>query len=148
MSCVMLFGIGDLGGWVLEFLARSEGVGTIITCDVREDWGAMKTECAAIGAGQQGYNKRIKFEKCDVNDIDETAELLKKYNPDVIYSALTLLGWLEMRVIPQAIGPKYHKASEGESWYHRPSGEQFFPRRCKSGVMEKWPGASRWRGQH
>lgn len=26
MSCVMLFGIGDLGGWVLEFLARSEGV--------------------------------------------------------------------------------------------------------------------------
>jgi len=111
MSCVMLFGIGDLGGWVLEFLARSEGVGTIITCDVREDWGTMKTECAAIGAGQQGYNKNIKFEKCDVNEIDETAELLKKYNPDVIYSALTLLGWLEMRVIPQAIGPKYHKAT-------------------------------------
>lgn len=111
MSCVMLFGIGDLGGWVLEFLARSEGVSTIISSDIREDWAFMKTECAAIGAGQQGYNKTIKFEKCDVNDIDETAELLKKYNPDVIYSALTLLGWLEMRVIPQAVGPKYHKAS-------------------------------------
>lgn len=59
----------------------------------------MKMECAAIGAGQQGYNKTIKFEKCDVNDIDATAELLKKYNPGMIYSGMTLMGWLEMRPI-------------------------------------------------
>lgn len=110
-NTVMMFGIGDLGGWVLEFLSRSEGVSTIITCDIREEWGSMKTNCAAIGAGQQGYCKTIKFEKCDVNDIDETAELLKKYNPDVIYSALTLLGWLEWRVVPQAIGIKFDKAT-------------------------------------
>ena len=30
---VMIVGLGDLGGWVLEFLARCEGVGTIITAD-------------------------------------------------------------------------------------------------------------------
>ena len=107
---VMMFGIGDLGGWVLEFLARSQGISTIITCDAREVWGSMKTECAAIGAGQQGYCKRIKFEKCDVNDIDETAELLAKYNPDVIYSAVTSLGWVEMRVVASAIGPRFHEA--------------------------------------
>ena len=110
---VMIFGIGDLGGWVLEFLARSEGISTIITCDVREDWGSMKTECAAIGAGQQGYSKTIKFERCDVNDIEATAELLKKYSPDMICSTLTLLGWAEMRVATRAVGPKFHKASAG-----------------------------------
>ena len=59
----------------------------------------MKKECAAIRAGQQGYNKTIRCEKCDVNDIDATAELLKKYDPDMIYSALTLMEWLEMRPI-------------------------------------------------
>lgn len=111
MSTVMLFGIGDLGGWVLEFIARSEGISNIIACDIRDDFPRMKTECVAIGAGQQGYTKTIKFEKCDVNDIDATAELLKKYHPDVIYSALTLLGWMEMRVIPRAVGPDYHKAA-------------------------------------
>lgn len=86
MSTVMLFGIGDLGGWVLEFLARSQGVSTIITCDIREEWAFIKTECAAIGAGQQGYDKTIKFVQCDINEVDETAELLIKYNPDIIYS--------------------------------------------------------------
>lgn len=107
MNCVMLFGLGELGGWVLEFLARSPGVDNIITCDFREDWGYMKTESAAIGAGQQGYDKTIKFEKCDVNNIDATSELIHKYNPNMIYSALTLLGWLEIRILPEAIGPKY-----------------------------------------
>ena len=78
-NTVMLFGLGDLGGWVLEFLARCEGVGTIITADLREDWGVRKTNTAAIGAAQQGYYKTIKFYKCDVRDIDGTAELLKTY---------------------------------------------------------------------
>jgi hypothetical protein len=111
MSTVMLFGIGDLGGWTLEFLARSEGVSNIIACDIREDFPRMKTECVAIGAGQQGYTKDILFQKCDVTDTDATVELLKKHNPDVIYSALTLLGWMEMRVIPRAVGEDYHKAT-------------------------------------
>lgn len=108
---VMMFGVGDLGGWVMEFLARREGLDTIIACDVREDWGVMKVNCAATGAGHEGYSKTMKFEKCDVNDIDGTAELIKKYNPDVIYSGLTLLGWLAMRVIPRAVGPKFHLAT-------------------------------------
>ncbi len=108
---LMMFGLGDLGGWVLEFLCRREGLSTIIACDMREDWGRLKVECAATGAGQEGYCKTMKFEKCDVNDIDATAELLKKYNPDVIYSGLTLMGWREMRVIPRAVGAKFHKAT-------------------------------------
>ena len=93
---VIIFGLGDLGGWVLEFLARCEGVGTIIATDLREDWGVRKTNTAAIGAAQQGYDKTIKFHKCDVRDIDGTAELLKTINPDLIYSNVTLAGWLAM----------------------------------------------------
>jgi hypothetical protein len=108
---LMMFGVGDLGGWVLEFLARREGLGTIIACDVREHWGTMKVDCAASGAGQEGYCKTMKFEKCDVNDTDRTAELIKKYSPDVIYSGLTLCGWIPLRVIPEAVGPKYDKAT-------------------------------------
>ncbi|MFC1912428.1 hypothetical protein ACFLXG_04670 [Chloroflexota bacterium] len=109
-NTVMMFGIGSLGGWVLEFLARSEGINTIVACDAREDWGSMKTECAAIGAGQQGYNKTIKFEKCDVNDTDATAELIKKHNPDIIYSALTLLAWADWSFISDAIGLSFHRS--------------------------------------
>ena len=107
---VMMFGIGSLGGWVLELLARSPGISTIITCGRQEGSASMKTECAAIGAGQEGYSKVIKFEKCDVNDIDSTAELIKRYNPDVIYSALALLAWGDWNPISHAIGAKFERA--------------------------------------
>ena len=36
---VMVFGIGELGGWVPEFLARGEDISTIITCDVKRRLG-------------------------------------------------------------------------------------------------------------
>jgi len=83
-NTVMIFGLGDLGGWVLEFLARRVGVSTIIGCDKRKDWGSKKINVAASGAGAEGYDKTMVFEECDVFDTDRTAELIKKYEPDLI----------------------------------------------------------------
>ena len=97
---VMVFGLGDLGGWVLEFLARQQSLSAIITADPREDYGTMKTNTAACGSGHMGYSKTMKFEKCDVFDIDSTAELLKKYNPDFIYASMTQLSWWVPTFLP------------------------------------------------
>ncbi len=94
---VMIVGCGDVGGWVLEFLARSAGVSTIVTVDIREDWGILKTNAAAVGAGHQGYSKTIRFYKCDVNDINTTVDLLKDVKPDLIFSALSMLGFKAQR---------------------------------------------------
>ena len=110
-SSLMIFGLGDLGGWALEFLARRKGLSTIIAADVREDWATVKTHCASIGAGLEGNSKRILFEKCNVREIDATAELINKYKPDVIYSTVTLGGWLSGRGIAQAFGKKYHQTT-------------------------------------
>jgi len=87
---VMLFGIGSIGGWVLEFLARSEGIDTIVAADAREDYGRSKVDGAAVGAAHMGYSKRIEFRGCDVFDIDRTAELLKGVDPEVIYNGMAL----------------------------------------------------------
>lgn len=108
---LMIFGLGDLGGWVLEFLARREGVGSIVTIDRREDYSAVKTDCAAVGSGLEGHSKNIKFEKCDINDIERTAELIKRYTPDVIYSCLTVSGWLARRNLSKIMGQDYYKAN-------------------------------------
>ena len=108
---LMIFGLGDLGGWALEFLARCEGIGTIITADLREEEGITKTHTAAVGAAQLGYYKTIKFQKCNVQDIDATAELLKTVNPDFIYSTLTLTAWSQLAFFPREIEKKAEKAS-------------------------------------
>jgi hypothetical protein len=108
---VMLFGPGDLGGWVLEFLARQEGVSTIITVGRREQYGALKAQGAAAGSGHMGYYKTIKFEKCDVSDIDRTAELLSKYNPDFIYNSTGILAPTLLRFLPHDVNLKLQRIS-------------------------------------
>ncbi len=100
---VMIFGIGDLGGWVMEFLARRQGVTEIIACDKREDWGSRKVNVVAAGSGAEGYNKTLKFEQCDVSDIDRTAELINKYKPDLIYSGMTLMSWTVATFFPKDV---------------------------------------------
>lgn len=99
----MIFGLGDLGGWVLEFLARREGISTIITADPKEEYGELKTASAATCAGHLGFSKTIKYEKCDVFDIDRTAELLQKYNPDFIYASMTQMSWWVPTFLPHEV---------------------------------------------
>lgn len=109
----MIFGLGDLGGWVLEFLSREPGVSTIITADARKQYGLIKTHGAAAGSGHMGYNKNIVFEECDVYDVDRTAELLHKYNPDLIYSSMGLLSPQVPAYLPKDLYKKHHKISGG-----------------------------------
>ena len=54
----------------------------------------------------QGYYKTIKFYKCDVRDIDGTAELLNNIQPDLVYSAVTLQSWWVRRLLAKDIMEK------------------------------------------
>jgi len=97
---VMVFGLGEVGAWVMHLLARQEGVSTIIGCARREDYGTLLADFVAASAGIAGYSKTIKFERCDVGDTDAAAELINRYDPDLIFGGMTLLGWQWTRKIP------------------------------------------------
>lgn len=108
---VMIFGLGDLGGWVLEFLARQHGISQIITCDPRADYGELKSTSVQVGAGHMGFPVTVKFEKTDVFDIDRTAETIKKCNPDFIYAAMTQLSWWVPSLLPHEVHEEILKAA-------------------------------------
>ena len=98
---VMIFGLGDLGGHVLEFLARVPNVPKIVAADINEDWGIRKTNCAIGGASQFGLYPNIEFIKLDAFDIDRTATVLKEIQPSIIYNSMTLQSWWVITRLPQ-----------------------------------------------
>jgi len=110
-KAIMIFGLGNLGSWVLEYLARERGISQIITCDPRTDWGELKTTSVQVGAGHMGFPVTCKFEKCDVFDIDRTAELINKYKPDFIYAAMSLLSWWIPSLLPHEVHEEILKAA-------------------------------------
>ena len=112
-STIMMIGLGDLGGHVLEMLVRMPGARRIITADINEDWGYRKTNIAAFGASQLGFYPELEFTKIDLFNIDQSAEIIAKYKPEIIYSAVSLQSWWVINTLPKDVFEKLDIARFG-----------------------------------
>ena len=88
---MLIIGLGDVGAWALEFLAREPGVGTIAVADLRAHWGRYRTNLAAIGASMNGHDKSFEFHPVDLSDVSQTAEVFADVKPDVVINVSSLL---------------------------------------------------------
>ena len=99
-ATIAMIGTGDLGGWMLEFLARSKGIRKISVYDVNETWGRSKSYCAEVGASYFGCYPEINFQKLDLLDIARTAQTLAELNPDIVVSCVSMLPWWIREALP------------------------------------------------
>ena len=106
---IMVIGIGELGGIVLEYLCRIPGICEIVTADSNADWGFRKTNSAIEGASYMGLYPNIKFHQVDLLNIERTAELLKKINPTIICNGTTLQSWWVVNELPPEVNAKIYR---------------------------------------
>ncbi len=90
MTTILLSGVGELGGWALEFLARSPEVGRIVTLK-RSPWdGPSRTTLAMLSSAFAGHVKQFEHHQADLADTDSIARLLVEVRPDVIIHSATV----------------------------------------------------------
>ena len=106
---IMVIGVGELGGLVLEYLCRIPGICDILTADMNEDWGFRKTNSAILGTSYMGLYPNIKFYPIDLVNIEKTAEMLKEFNPTIIYNGTTLQSWWVVNELPPDVNAKLYK---------------------------------------
>jgi len=106
---LMIIGLGELGGIVLEFLARVPNITKVITADFNEDYGVRKTNTALMGASYMNLYPNIEFRRIDLNNIEETAKTIKEVNPRIIYNATTLQSWWVIDALPKEVHKKIYK---------------------------------------
>ena len=87
----LIIGLGDVGAWALEFLARKPGVDAIAVADIRSDWGRYRTNLAAIGASMNGQEKSFAFYQVDLSNVSQTADVLSEVRADVVINISSLL---------------------------------------------------------
>ena len=89
MTTVLVSGVGALGGWALEFLARAPGVERVVTVK-RSPWqGPSWTTIAMLGAAIEGHTKQFEHHQVDLADVATTARLLAQVRPDAIVHSAT-----------------------------------------------------------
>jgi len=106
---IMLIGIGELGGIVLEFLCRVPGICDIVTADANEDWCFRKTNSSILGASYLGLYPNITSYPLNLLDIEKTAEILRKINPTIIYNGTTLQSWWVVNELPPDINARIYR---------------------------------------
>lgn len=106
---ILLVGVGELGGIVLEYLCRVPNIGPIVAADANADWGFRKTNSAIEGASYMGLYPQIEFRPIDVLNVEGTAELLRKINPTVICNGTTLQSWWVVNELPPDVNAKLYR---------------------------------------
>jgi hypothetical protein len=90
---VLIIGLGGVGSWALELLARTEGMSYLVGADFNEDWGQRKVNTVASGILLQGYYPHLEFVRIDLQDVDATAEIIDRLQPRLIVNCATLQTW-------------------------------------------------------
>jgi hypothetical protein len=106
---IMLIGIGELGGIILEYMCRIPNMCEIVTADSNVDWGFRKTNSAIEGASYMGLYPHITFHPIDVLNIERTADLLRKINPTIICNGTTLQSWWVVNELPPEVNAKLYR---------------------------------------
>lgn len=105
---IMIVGCGELGGILLEYLCRIPNIGRIVVADVNADAVRRKVNSALHGASFLGLYPDITHTTIDLLNKDQSAELLAKVNPCVIFNGTTLQSWWVVNEIPQELNAKLY----------------------------------------
>ena len=110
---MLIFGIGKLGGATADILAcRHPGVRYVLVsrCKKRS---TIRANLARYLAAQWGKFPTVIGEAADLFDQGQTAELLDRYKPDLVFNATTPFPWWKLDHFPSREKALAHEAGPG-----------------------------------
>lgn len=110
---IMIVGVGDLGGKVLDMLSRMEGIERIILADLDEDYLHRRANLSMFIASQFEIYQKIEYEKTDLFNIEKTAETINKHRPDIIFNSSSLQSWRVLTFLPKEVYMELDEAQFG-----------------------------------
>lgn len=109
----LVVGLGGVGSWVLELLARTHGISHIVAADLSEEWGRRKVYNVAAGAILQGHYPRLSFVRIDLRNVEATVETIARLQPQVILHCATLQTWWVRKQLSPEVADRLSEAGSG-----------------------------------
>jgi hypothetical protein len=92
-ATALVVGLGDLGGRVIDALAREAGIERLIAAGRDHERGVAIAGQAALAAEFARGPRSVEYEPCDLEDVAATAALLERADPEVIVTAASYRTW-------------------------------------------------------
>lgn len=110
---VLILGIGEVGRYLLEFLARDDPGVDIVAGDVELRATEAKVDNALFGAALHGRDPSARAVEIDLHDVERTAQLVAELQPSVVVNCAVLQTWHVIRRLPPDVYARLSSAGLG-----------------------------------
>src|SRR5579884_587555 len=97
---VLLIGLGNLGTQVFDEFVRVSGGHHFLVGGRNVEYLRWRTNISLLNAIQLGHYPQISCTYLDLNNIEQTAETIAQFAPDIIFCAVTIQPWLKIKELP------------------------------------------------
>jgi hypothetical protein len=100
---ILLVGLGNLGAQIFDLLVRLPGHHTFLVGGRNLDYLRQRSNLSLLAAIQLGYSPEVACTSLDLWNIEQTAEVISRFQPDLIVCSATLAQWERSVRIPSGL---------------------------------------------
>ncbi len=109
----LFVGLGDVGGHIFDLLVRIPGQHTFLVAGRDLDALRQRTNLARFAALQLGHTPDVQLAMMDLRNIEQTAETIAHFQPDLIFCAATMQKWSVINELPPDLRARLYDAQLG-----------------------------------
>jgi hypothetical protein len=110
---ILFIGLGDLGAQIFDLFVRVPGPHTFLVAGRNEAYLRQRSNLSVFAAMQSGVNPDVSCASLDLLNVDQTAQVISQYQPDLIFCAATLLRWGAIFALPKPLADRLYQAQMG-----------------------------------
>lgn len=110
---ILFIGFGNLGMQVFDAFVRVPGNHHFLVGSRKGEDHHQRINVSLLSALQLGFYPEVTCTYLDVNHIEQTAETITRFAPDIIFCAVTIQPWLRITTLPQPYFEKLYQAQVG-----------------------------------
>ncbi len=110
---LMIVGMGDLAGLVLNLLVQTPEFGRIVLASRNVEELSRRRNLALLFSAQLGFHHELECVQLDLHDHDRTAETLRRVAPDVVFNTASLQSWRIITGLPPDVFKALDEAQFG-----------------------------------
>jgi hypothetical protein len=110
---VLFIGMGDVGSQTLDLFVRTPGHHTFLVAGRTPDAFRARVNLSLFAAMQLRHTPEIQFATLDLHNVEQTAEVITQFKPDLIFCAATLQKWGAINELPPPVRDQISQAQIG-----------------------------------
>lgn len=110
---IMLIGLGDLGGVLLDLLLRAADPVEVLVGTRNLERDLPRCNLSQLAAEAQGSLSKVRAVKVDLEDVGQTADTLRAEAPDLVLSTATMATWWLPDLLPSETAQAIYRAGFG-----------------------------------